>query len=86
MVTDENIDPELQLPQDPVASGTGSEPVCSRNVAPEKHVRVVKNIVQLCLLIPDKTSVLRKEYEEQLYVPLKLSFSTKDADAESIDV
>ncbi len=86
MIT-ENFDPELWLRQDPAASGMGSEPVRSRNAAPEKCVHVVRNIVQSCSLILDKASVPREEYEEQLYVPLKLSFSIlKGADAESIDV
>ncbi len=71
MITDENIDPELWLWQDPAASGMGSEPVHSCNAAPEKRVRMVRNIIQSCSLILDKASVLQEEYEEQLYVPLK---------------
>ncbi|PBK96562.1 hypothetical protein ARMGADRAFT_1138931 [Armillaria gallica] len=57
---------ELWLQQDPAASGTGSEPVRSHNVAPEKCVHMVRNIVQSCSLIPDKASVLQEEYEEQI--------------------
>ncbi len=86
MITDENINLELQPSQDPASSGMGSKPVRSCNAASEKCVHVVRNIIQSCSLILNKASVLWEEYEEQLYISLKLPFSTKDADAESIDV